>query len=79
MVAWVDQQYDGYRKNGYDVEPVDRLKEYSFDYIIVAVASKGLAESIIKNLSEKYRLDTNKIRWEEPRNDMDDNLSFTLE
>ena len=79
LVAWVDQQYDGYRKNGYDVEPVDRLKEYSFDYIIVAVASKGLAESIIKNLSEKYRLDTNKIRWEEPRNDMDDNLSFTLE
>lgn len=47
-ILWVDKNYGKYHRD--DVVSVDNILKYSFDYIVVAVASKEVADSICEDL-----------------------------
>ena len=48
-ILWVDKNYEKYHNS--DVVPVDNILNYPFDYIVIAVANKEVADSICEDLS----------------------------
>lgn len=61
---WVDRDYEKYNKD-FSVYPVSDLKNADFDYIIVAVESENIAQSIKSNLIE-MGFDESIILWKKP-------------
>jgi glycosyltransferase involved in cell wall biosynthesis len=62
IVAWVDKNSSNL---GALVEQPERIKLYSFDYVVIGINSKRIAESVISDL-ESYGVHKNKIVWREP-------------
>lgn len=62
-VAWVDQENDYYQSMGYEVQPVEAIQEFEYDYIVIAVKREELASSIQKELIGKYAVCPKKIKW----------------
>ncbi len=62
VAAWMDRRAEECRKEGLPVEAVDMLPEYDYDYIIIAVSDKGVAENIRKDLIERG-IFQEKIIW----------------
>lgn len=59
IVKWVD-------KNNYvGVDGIDSIKESEFDYVLIAVRHKSVAEEI-KKLLREYGIEEKKIVWEPP-------------
>ena len=63
LVAICDKKAQLLRKQGINVIDKSELSEYEFDYIIIAVLRKNLAESIKDELSF---VDSDKILWLKP-------------
>lgn len=65
VVNWVDRNYTRYQYGHRRVNSIDKIINCNFDYIIVAVKKKELADSIKQDLVKKGVLEE-KIIWEEP-------------
>ena len=67
IVLWVDNNYEKYQRMGLDVQPTEQLEKVDYDYLIVAVKGEDYANSIKRNLMEKYAIPEYKIKYYEPR------------
>lgn len=67
IAAWVDQNWEKYRTQGFPVQPISALNELEYDGILVAVSSSDLANEIKQNL-RMHGISETKIFYEEPRN-----------
>ncbi|MDE7311142.1 MAG: glycosyltransferase [Eubacterium sp.] len=65
IVLWVDADERVVKKNK-RVEPIRSILDKEYDYIIVAVKGKKLAEGISSDL-QKMGVNKDKIIWKEPR------------
>lgn len=61
LVGWVDQKWEYYREKGFPVNDVNSIKNVMYDYIIVTLINKRVANQIKKNLIE-LGVDANKIQ-----------------
>ena len=65
ICGWVDKNYEKYRQNGLDVQPVEDIKNSEYDYILVAVNNeKTFCE--IKNELKGLGVIEDKIIWGKP-------------
>ena len=65
IVSWVDKNPSACNFDYFDVKPVDIISGLDFDYILIAVLKKDLADSIREDLVQRGILE-NKILWEKP-------------
>lgn len=63
-VIWVDKRWD-YYQGQFPVSPVERLLDIETDYVILAVKSEALAQSIRQELLA-LGLEGRKLLWKEP-------------
>lgn len=66
VVAWVDKNP---RKttveNVHPIEPVDIIKDKTYDFVAVAIKNKKMAQEAIVELRDKWRVPREKIVWGE--------------
>lgn len=65
VIAWLDKNYDMYRKMKLDVDDPAQINRYDqelYDYIVLAINNQSAAGSICKFL-ENMGVKKNKIRW----------------
>ena len=60
LVLWVDAQFDFYKSKGMSVEDPLLINEYEYDYVLIAVDSPRISESIYSFL-EDLKVPSNKI------------------
>lgn len=65
MVKWVDKSVSDEDKGIRGVESVESIPFVDFDYIVIAVKNKSVAQEIIEDLKQ-YQIDREKIVWEYP-------------
>lgn len=65
IVAWVDRNYSKFQNYGVKVISPDRIQEYGYDYILLAILREGLANAIRESLVQKA-IAEEKILWKEP-------------
>lgn len=61
IVCWVDKDY-GKQYDSKNIIPKEELSQYKFDYIVIAINNKRIAEEVIKELNSKY-CDNNLATW----------------
>lgn len=66
IVDWIDKDYKRKNKDYYQVGSVYNVKQETFDYIVVAVLDKILANSIKQDIID-LGIDEGKILWEKPK------------
>ena len=49
----------------HEILPADKIPELDFDYLVISVLSKELAQSIKKELMELYHVQADKILWQQ--------------
>lgn len=59
---WVDKNYEILREKGMNVSPVSDMKDYMYDYIVIAVVERPTYEGIKGDLID-MGIDTGKIIW----------------
>ncbi len=62
---WVDKDWQKFIGNIYDIKSPDEIVNYDFDYVIVAVKYKTIADDIRQQLLN-MGIDSEKILWKEP-------------
>lgn len=67
LVAWVDKNWSRYKDSNIPVISPKHIKDYEYDYIILAVRRKELANQICEEL-EKSGMKKEKILWRMPSN-----------
>lgn len=65
LVLWVDRAYEVYHKTGLPVKTPDSVCKCKFDYILVAVKEKEMAQTIRDDLTS-LGIAQNKILWQQP-------------
>ena len=65
LCGWVDKNYDKYRQNGFDVRPVEDIKNSEYDYILVAVNNENIFCEIKEELKGLGVVE-DKIIWGKP-------------
>lgn len=66
IVAWIDKKGKGKERECLQkILPPEKLKELSFDYVIVAVQLEEVARKIEDELNQRYQIDRKKIIWQE--------------
>lgn len=78
IVLWVDNNYEKYQRMGLDVQPTEQLEKVDYDYLIIAVKGEDFANSIKRNLMEKYAIPEYKIKYYEPRYILDSYYDLDL-
>ncbi|SFL03599.1 hypothetical protein SAMN05216390_108111 [Lachnospiraceae bacterium KH1T2] len=63
VVHWVDSNAAFYQEKGLDVEDIHVIDDTVYDYIIIAIGRKDVADSVIKTLIDNYHVDKSKIIW----------------
>lgn len=64
IAGWVDKYPDGKdMKVLHEISSVNSISNIKYDYIVIAVLKKELADSIRKELVELYNIDSCKIVW----------------
>ena len=66
IVAWVDLNYKKYNYEYYKIKPIKYLEKINYDYIIICVFRKELAQSIKESLIN-MEIPNEKIFWKKPR------------
>lgn len=66
IVAWVDQTANEKRKQGLPVDPVGILTRVEYEYLIICIEGKEMAEAIKADLI-KRGIDKRKIIWMVPK------------
>lgn len=67
LVLWVDQRYQRYINEGFDVSDVAMIPDLEFDRILIGVKSEDLAKKITNELFMKYSVPRNRIVWKQPK------------
>lgn len=66
IVAWLDKAPEGKDMRClHEILPADKIPELDFDYLVISVLSKELAQSIKKELMELYHVQDDKILWQQ--------------
>ena len=65
MVLWVDRNWRNYKEKSFPVSAPERLEESEYDYIIIAVKRRELADEIRDQL-ECMGIGRKQILWREP-------------
>lgn len=65
LVLWVDKKWKIYENNYTLVSPPEDIKGYKYDYIVIAVKKKELADEIRKELVQNG-IEEEKILWKMP-------------
>jgi len=65
LVMWVDEMWQKYRSEGWNVQSVDNMLQMECDYVLIAVKSALKAQQIEKDLTEKG-IAGSKLLWKEP-------------
>lgn len=65
IVAWVDKNWKQYADCDLPVSALEKLAEYNYDYIVIAVKKKEMAEEIKKELT-RQGIAEECILWREP-------------
>ena len=52
VVGWIDDDYWEYRRCCLDVDPIEKIREMDFDYVLVASVSEGFAKQTVSRLGE---------------------------
>ena len=61
IVAWVDRKYMAYKELG--VKAVESVKEINtYDYVIIAIGIRAVAEQVMQNLID-MQVEKTKIIW----------------
>ena len=63
--GWVDKNYEKYKQNGFDVQPVEYLQNTAYDYILVAVNNEKVFCEIKEELKGIGVIE-DKIIWGKP-------------
>ena len=64
ITGWVDKYPEGKdMKVMHEILAVNSILNIQYDYIVIAVLKKELADSIRKELIELYNIDSKKILW----------------
>lgn len=66
IAAWIDKKTDFYSKQGLLVKGISEIKLYRYDYVLIAVYQKHVAEEIRKELIAQG-VEEEKIVWEMPQ------------
>ncbi len=66
MAAWVDKNWERHAEQNFPVSSPEKLADCDYDYVIIAVKKKGLAEEIKKELVEWRGVAGERILWREP-------------
>lgn len=66
IVAWVDNEYQNYHYRYCDVCSVQKCIDGEYDFILIAVAKKEVADEIEEGLKE-FGIDEKKIVWIQPK------------
>ena len=59
--CWVDRDYKKLRQIGIPVEETGKIKDYDFDYVVVAIVRSEIAAEIINMLVSEYAIEREKI------------------
>lgn len=73
IVAWFDSNYEKYKYDYSEIAGADKVGNYLFEKIIIAVNDNKTAKEITEMLSA-YGLSEAKIVWEKPKNVLDNEL-----
>ena len=65
LVKWVDKNYESLRRQGYEVDGIDSLKNVGYDKILIAVLKQETAKSI-KNELMLSGIRSDQIDWISP-------------
>lgn len=65
VVLWADRWYADYRKRGFPVSDPDRIRDAKFDYVLIAVLDRAVAEDINKAIIG-LDVSAEKIVWIKP-------------
>ena len=65
VVAWVDRNYKKYNYSYYEVKNYQEINNHEFDYVIIAILDKRIADAIVDDLVN-IGIPKEKIIWEEP-------------
>lgn len=65
LVAWVDENWREYARTGLEVAPVEDLLEAEYDYAVLAVSDRALADSIRQKLIG-MGINDSRILWRAP-------------
>lgn len=66
IVGWVDWEYQRYRFDYRQVQPVTELEKMQYDVILLAIKDANKAEQIKMELMEQRRIREEMIVWERP-------------
>lgn len=64
VVLWVDQRRDTALAE--NVSPVDRIRDVSFEYVVLAISREETAEEIRQSLMTSFQVEKDKILWAKP-------------
>lgn len=65
LVLWVDKNWKEYEERYMPVSNPKKIREYEYDYLIIAVKTRKLADEISLELTNQG-IDTDKILWRAP-------------
>ena len=60
VIGWVDHDYCEYRRCCMDVDPVENITKFEYDYVLIATVNRKLAENISDKLLD-YGISKNKM------------------
>lgn len=72
LIAWFDRNYLLLQKDGYNVIDPEKIDKHLFDFILIAVFDKKIAEAIKKDILSKG-INVDKIVWISPKMFLDGN------
>ncbi|MFV0518773.1 MAG: glycosyltransferase family 2 protein [Lachnospirales bacterium] len=67
LKTWVDKNFLVAQENGLEVEGIERLKEWDYDVILIAVESEQVANEIKVELSNEFGICEDKLVWHKPK------------
>lgn len=70
IVCWVDKYYKNLNDYPIKIEAPENIKNYEFDYIVIAVKNKKIAENI-KNELLGFEIPKDKVLWNEAERTLD--------
>lgn len=65
IALWVDSNHSAYKEAGKRVSSIEEINDIEFDYVVIAVNSEEVSESIRNNL-ENLKIPGDKILWKKP-------------
>jgi glycosyltransferase involved in cell wall biosynthesis len=66
IAGWVDRYPPKELVDGFEVQPVTELLQMTYDYLVVAIKDKNIADQIREDLVQKLRIAEDAIVWEKP-------------